>query len=290
MKHCPACQQTYADDLLTFCLNDGAQLESVTPSDPQPTLHIPSPPMTDAMPSQETWRAGPSFTAPSAQAPQRNWMPWVLGAAGLLIVGLLGIMFFAGVLYYKLGTSSSSSNSDRPSYNSNTSRSDTGARKSGGTTSSSTSSPSKDSLANTSARSVTELAPQQVGDYKLGGIKSPQGHLFKNEGSTELMMATYDLPNHSNFVLLYLASFPSADSARNALKEIVRWSVKQGAKVEREEQHTGRGGEQLGMKYVLVNNDGVEDVYWSNGRYAFNAYNGKQETGVLIAFEKVYPY
>jgi len=34
----------------------------------------------------------------------------------------------------------------------------------------------------------------------------------------------------------------------------------------------------------------VGDVYWSNGRYAFNAYNGKQETQVLTDFEKSYPY
>lgn len=289
MKHCPACQQTYADDLLTFCLNDGAQLVSATPSDSPETLHIPSPRSTDPMPSQETWRAGPSFATPVAQAPQRNWLPWVLGVAGLLIVGLFAIVFIAGVIYYKLGTSSDS-NSETPSYNSNTSKSDTGKRKPDGTSSSSTSSSSKDSLANTSARSVTELAPQQVGDYKLGGVKSPQGHLFKNEGSTELMMATYDLPDNSNFVLLYLGSFASADSARAALKEIVRWSVKQGAQIDREEQHTGRGGEQLGLKYVLVSDKGVEDVYWSNGRYAFNAYNGKKETGVLTAFEKAYPY
>lgn len=290
MKHCPACQQTYADDLLTFCLNDGAQLVSETPPDSQETLHISSSRSTDPMPSQETWRAGPSFTAPVAQAPERNWLPWVLGGAGLLIVGLIGIVFIAGVLYYKLSTSSDS-NSNTSSYNSNASRTDTGTRKPVGTSSPSTSSSSKESLANTSARSVTDLAPQRVGDYKLGGVKSPQGHLFKNEGATELMMATYDLPDNSNFVLLYLASFPSAESARDALEEIVRWSIKQGAKIEPQESRTGRGGaDQLGAKYVLLSSEGVEDVYWSNGRYAFNAYNGKKETGVLTAFEKAYPY
>ncbi len=289
MKHCPACQQTYTDDLLVFCLNDGAQLVSVTPSDPPETLHIPPPRSTDPAPSQETWRAGPSYTTPVAQAPKRNWLPWVLGGAALLIVGMIGIGIIGGIIYFKLGTSSRRS-SDTQSYNSNTSTSDTGTRKPAGTSSSSRSSSAKDSLANTSARSVTELAPQQAGDFKLGGVKVPQGHLFKNEGSTELMMATYDLPNNSNFVLLYLASFPSADSARDALEEAVKWSVKQGAKIERQEQQTGRGGEQLGVKYVLVNDEGVGDVYWSNGRYAFNAYNGKQETKVLTDFEKAYPY
>lgn len=40
MKSCPSCNRTYADDTLTFCLNDGALLSA--PYDPQATLQIPS--------------------------------------------------------------------------------------------------------------------------------------------------------------------------------------------------------------------------------------------------------
>ena len=291
MKRCPACQQTYEDDALSFCLNDGAPLVSATGSDPQETLRNVAPRSTDPTGlSQETWRAGPTFTPPVAQADKRNWLPWILGVVALFIVGGIGVVIFSVVVYYKL--SASNGNSDTSSYNSNksvsnsnTSSSDSGTRKPGGT-----SSPSKDSLANSSAQSVTELAPQQVGNYRLGGVKVPQGHIFKNEGATELMMATYDRTDGSNFALLYLASYSTSSKAQNALEKIIKWSVGQGAQIQSQGPNTGRNGEQLGMRYVLLNEDGVEDVYWTNGRYAFNAYNGKKETGVMTLFEKAFPY
>jgi hypothetical protein len=293
MKRCPACQQTYEDDALSFCLNDGAQLVSATASNPQETLHIPASRSTDptGTPQQETWRAGPTFTPPvTQQAHQRNWLPWILGGLALLIVGAIGIVIFSAIVYYKLSASNVNSNtstynSNQRTSNSNASSSDSGTRKPGGT-----SPTSKDSLANTSAQSVTELAPPQAGNYRLGGVKVPQGHIFKNEGATELMMATYDRTDGSNFVLLYLGSFSTSDKAQSALEKIVKWSVGQGAKIQSQEPNTGRSGEPLGVKYVLRNEEGVEDVYWSNGRYAFNAYNGKKETGVLTLFEKAYPY
>ena len=296
MKRCPACQQTYEDDSIGFCLNDGVQLVSATPaSDPQATLHIPSPRSTDPNtppPPEEPWRtAGPTYTPPVAPAGQRNWLPWILGGVALLIFGAIGVIGIAGFLLYKMSAPSVSS--DNRSYNSNktntnASGSDPGTRRPVGSSSSSPA--AKESLADTSARPVTDLALQRVGSYKLGGTKIPQGHIFKNEGATELTMATYDRTDGTNFVLLYIASFSTDDKAQSALDEIIRWSVSQGARIQSQESNTVAGGGQLGNKYVLVNSDGVEDVYWTNGRYAFNAYNGKNETGVLTAFEKSYPY
>ncbi|HEX8653384.1 MAG TPA: hypothetical protein VF708_21390 [Pyrinomonadaceae bacterium] len=295
MKSCPACQQTYEDDSMDYCLNDGVQLVSATPaSDPQATLHIPSPRSTDpnTPPQQESWQtAGPTYTPPVAPTGQRNWLPWILGGVALLIFGAIGIVGVAGFLLYKMSAPSASS--DRPSYNSNktntnASGSDSGTRRPVGSSSSSPA--AKESLADTSAQPVTDLALQRVGNYKLGGTKIPQGHLFKNEGATELTMATYDRTDGTNFVLLYIASFSTSEKAQSALDEIIRWSVGQGARIQNQESNTAAGNEELGKKYVLVNGDGVEDVYWTNGRYAFNAYNGKKETGVLTAFEKSYPY
>ena len=296
MKSCPACQQTYEDDSIGFCLNDGVQLVSATPApDPQATLHIPSPRSTDPHTPpqpQEPWRtAGPTYTPPVAPNGQRNWLPWILGGVALLILGAIGIVGIAGLLLYKMSAPGVSS--DSPGYNSNKSNtnasgSDSGTRRSVGNSSSSPA--AKDSLADTAARPVTDLALQRVGSYKLGGTKIPQGHLFKNEGSTELTMATYDRTDGTNFVLLYIASFSTGEKAQGALDEIIRWSVGQGARIQSQESNTDAGGGQLGKKYVLVNSEGVEDVYWTNGRYAFNAYNGKNETGVLTAFEKSYPY
>lgn len=298
MKSCPACHQTYEDDSLGFCLNDGVQLVNARPasSDPQATLHIPAPRSTDpgAPPQQEPWRtAGPTYTPPPpAAAGQRNWLPWIMGGAALLILGLIGIVGIGGLLYYKMNAPSVSS--DTPSYNSNKSNTNSSGSGSGtrkpGSNSSTSSSVAKQSLADASVASVTDLALEQVGNFKLGGTKSPQGHLFKNEGATELMMATYDRTDGTNFVLLYMASFSSNAKAQSALDEIIRWSVGQGMQIQSQESNTTAGGEKLGEKYVLINKDGVEDVYWTNGRYAFNAYNGKEETGVLSAFEKSYQY
>lgn len=292
MKSCPACQQTYEDDSLSFCLNDGVELVNATPSaDPPETLHIPAPRTTDPAASlpQETWRAGPTYTSPAAPAGKPNWLPWILGGVALLILGLIGVVVISGFIYYRM--SASSVNSKTPGYNSNKPASNSNSSSSGTRKPAGTSSPvAKESLADTTARSVTDLALPQVGNYTLDGVKSPQGHLFKNEGATELMMATYDRTDGTNFVLLYMGSYATSDRAQNVLEEIIRWSVGQGARIQSQEPNTGRSGEQLGKKYVLTNSDGVEDVYWTNGRYAFNAYNGKKETGVLTAFEKAYPY
>ena len=293
MKRCPACQQTYEDDSLSFCLNDGVQLVNARPApDPQPTLHIPAPRSTapSAPPQAEPWRAaGPSFAPPVAQATRRSWLPWVLGLVALFIIGLIGIVFVSGFLYYRLSASSENSNTRTSNSNrrdSNSSGSDSGTRKSGGTSSS----VQKDSLADSSTRSVTDLALERVGNFKLDDVKVPQGHLFKNEGASELMMATYNRTDGTNFVLLYMGDFSTADKAQSALEDIIKWSVGQGNRIQSQESNTSRSGEQLGKKYVLRNDEGVEDVYWTNGRYAFNAYNGKNETGVLTVFEKAYPY
>lgn len=50
MKRCPTCNRTYADELLTFCLVDGAILSA--PYDPHETLHLPAPRSTDPAPTQ----------------------------------------------------------------------------------------------------------------------------------------------------------------------------------------------------------------------------------------------
>ena len=41
MKRCPSCNRTYAEDLFTFCLDDGALLSA--PFDPEQTIRIPAP-------------------------------------------------------------------------------------------------------------------------------------------------------------------------------------------------------------------------------------------------------
>ena len=45
MKRCPACQRTYAEDSMTFCLYDGTPLLNVEPGqfEPPPTVQTPDP-------------------------------------------------------------------------------------------------------------------------------------------------------------------------------------------------------------------------------------------------------
>src|SRR5205085_7513047 len=68
MKRCPTCQQTYPDDALDFCLNDGAPLVS----DSQQQQYYPG--------SQQPYPGGqqpPFYGAPSNQPPpqQGGWTP-----------------------------------------------------------------------------------------------------------------------------------------------------------------------------------------------------------------------
>jgi hypothetical protein len=82
MKRCPTCQRTYADDSLRFCLQDGAQLLSVSDplasGDPHGTLalgEVVSPQMETldprTAPTAETPRPA-SHTTPQLRAPTRG--------------------------------------------------------------------------------------------------------------------------------------------------------------------------------------------------------------------------
>lgn len=53
MKICPLCQQSYTDDELNFCLNDGTVLRS-SYDDAPPTVFMPAPRVTDRMSGQNT--------------------------------------------------------------------------------------------------------------------------------------------------------------------------------------------------------------------------------------------
>jgi hypothetical protein len=117
MKKCPVCQQTYTDENLNFCLNDGATLETVR-DDPPPTVF-----MNKARETAETnWsnanQTNPWGNPPSTNQPN-NWMspqgsqtpsfmppPQVSGdTSSLAIVSLalgiasvvLGICCYAGI-------------------------------------------------------------------------------------------------------------------------------------------------------------------------------------------------
>jgi hypothetical protein len=75
MKRCPACNRAYADDSLSFCLEDGSILSA--PDEPNKTLQIPAPQNTDSILTKVSYRnakppdTGQSTmpTLPSTQLP-----------------------------------------------------------------------------------------------------------------------------------------------------------------------------------------------------------------------------
>ena len=62
MKRCPACNRTYADESLTFCLIDGSVLSA--PYDPHETQRVPDPRDTDPAPTEVLYPT-PSDPTPS---------------------------------------------------------------------------------------------------------------------------------------------------------------------------------------------------------------------------------
>jgi uncharacterized protein with LGFP repeats len=111
MKSCPSCNRTYSDDTITFCLVDGSVLSA--PYDPDQTRRIPEPRTTQAA-STEILPSAPSGSRPPLQStikvpapnvppiysqpaniddsPKRSIMPWLLVAAGIVIVGIVGMV------------------------------------------------------------------------------------------------------------------------------------------------------------------------------------------------------
>ncbi|MGI9036570.1 MAG: hypothetical protein ACR2GD_11095 [Pyrinomonadaceae bacterium] len=100
MKVCPTCQQTYADESLNFCLNDGAVLvqQSASPKPPQTIfMNQPSPTSPEKGFGQNP-QANWAINSPTVNQPKRKsktWL-WVLGIFGALILvcggGLVGLI------------------------------------------------------------------------------------------------------------------------------------------------------------------------------------------------------
>jgi hypothetical protein len=98
MKICPRCSQTYADESLNFCLNDGSALTPAGDFQTQPTFLINQP--RQPLSQQQFGGVNPyqnqGVVAPNAAHPRRKsraWL-WVLGIFGMVIL-LCGGSFVA---------------------------------------------------------------------------------------------------------------------------------------------------------------------------------------------------
>lgn len=113
MKSCPACQSTYTDDSLVYCLTDGATLSAL--HDPQQTLRIPAAQNTDPAPTQvlspsqpanatptlqSTIPASPPPLYPALQRPQppakQGFHTVLILVVGVLLGGLLAVIIAVG--------------------------------------------------------------------------------------------------------------------------------------------------------------------------------------------------
>lgn len=132
MKRCPQCNRTYADDALSFCLDDGSPLVSAAaPSsfDPSATVQYPqsretTPPPTIAYPGQSTPPPPQSPAPPPAWSPmpppapqKRSVWPWLLGIGAVLVFVLIGIV----ILIVAIAKITNDNNSNRVA-NTNTNR------------------------------------------------------------------------------------------------------------------------------------------------------------------------
>src|SRR4051794_2547965 len=130
MKRCPTCNRTYTDDALSFCLDDGGPLLTVTdaPSsfDPNATMRYPDPRETNSptevyRPSTPTDQGNqiinPSWaTIPGAAAappPQKkSLLPWIIGGSVLVVVLGIGVVILLAVLVSMNSNANNANNSN----------------------------------------------------------------------------------------------------------------------------------------------------------------------------------
>jgi hypothetical protein len=134
MKRCPQCNRTYADDALSFCLDDGSPLLSTSappPSDPSATVQYPSardtsPPPTMAFrPAQAAPPQPPPAWSPMPPtAPQkRSVWPWLLGIGAVLVfMGIGVVILILAVASMTNANNSNSNNSNSRLANRNTNK------------------------------------------------------------------------------------------------------------------------------------------------------------------------
>ncbi len=91
MKRCPTCSRVYDDLSLRFCLDDGTELVNKVPETAPATAVLPSnnpAPTIEARPPEVAAPFGLPPTVTSSQPTKRSVIPWVLGGALLLVLGL----------------------------------------------------------------------------------------------------------------------------------------------------------------------------------------------------------
>jgi hypothetical protein len=112
MKICPQCQNTYTDESLKFCLQDGTQLNSVSSTSQMPTVNWNDEPQTVIRkePNQMRINLPDQQTAPPTNYPtnpQTDFQPepprsktWLFALLGLFFLFVLGGLGAVGAYFY----------------------------------------------------------------------------------------------------------------------------------------------------------------------------------------------
>jgi hypothetical protein len=132
MKRCPACNESYTDETLSFCLNDGAPLLSIA-APPSPSseqgANAPNPtPRDSTPPPTEVYRPGPSsvdaytptphLSSGQAGSQKSSALPWIIGGViALVVLGIASIVIVG--LIVALSSAKNTNNSNNSNYAAN---------------------------------------------------------------------------------------------------------------------------------------------------------------------------
>lgn len=145
MKQCPACNRIYTDDELSFCLEDGTQLQSTVPGgeaypsfdpnlDPNKTLAYsqpretnppqanvhPTAPVNQAPMTPPSWSPSPSYSpTPTLQPARKSGKAWIIGAIAAVVVLGVGIFALLAIIGKDSSTSNNNANANRTVVNRN---------------------------------------------------------------------------------------------------------------------------------------------------------------------------
>src|SRR5258705_1383925 len=99
MKRCPTCNKTFTDQTLSFCIDDGTPLIPVSLEDNS----------SNRSNNQAGYQPPGSYVPPGGNSKRRVW-PWVLGIAGVLVIGVVGISIAAALWLPRLLRNSAGQN------------------------------------------------------------------------------------------------------------------------------------------------------------------------------------
>ena len=97
MKRCPTCNKTFTEQNLSFCIEDGTPLVAVADGTDETTVVSPHTPKANPNAATEAYvprdwqreyQPPGSFEPPG---PKRRVWPWVVGIAGALLIGVVGL-------------------------------------------------------------------------------------------------------------------------------------------------------------------------------------------------------